>query len=328
EWEAWRKPPPQGAALCSDDEKKIWRQSETTLRMGQVREPNIPGRQNHGMMLASLPIGEWHTGWVRDGTYAIVALSRSGHYEEAKIALDFFMNAGPVGKYSSYVRGKNYRISVTRYYGSGEEESDWNQDGPNVEIDGWGLVLWAARQYVQASGDVGWLSQPTRDGTVWDVLTSGIADPLEGNLEPNGIVAADASIWEVHEAKKKHFAYTTLTAARGFCDMAALAKLSNRGSAIGKYQNLEKKVREGFLSTFQDPQGALAGSTEELGVGNYIDAAVAEAFTWNVLRDYKGNVAKQTLDLLEHMRVESGGYKRNDDGLSSYDNNEWILVDF
>src|SRR5262249_8830557 len=100
------------------------------------------------------------------------------------------------------------------------------------------------------------------------------------------------------------------------------------GSDICKYKDIEKKVSEGLRSTCQDPEGALAGSTEELGVGNYIDAAVAEAFTWNVLRDYKGNVAKQTLDLLEHMRVESGGYKRNDDGLSSYDNNEWILVDF
>lgn len=328
EFESWRKPPPEGAALCSDDEKKVWRMGEATLRMGQVREANIPGRRNHGMVLASLPIGEWHTGWVRDATYAIVAMARVGHHAEAKKALDFFMNAEPVGKYSSYVRNKSYRISVTRYFGSGEEETDFNQDGPNIEIDGWGLVLWAARQYVQMSGDTAWLSSSTRDGTVWDVLTKGIADPLEANLEPNGIVAADASIWEVHEAKKKHFAYTTLAAARGFCDMAAVAKLANKGGAVGKYQDLEKKVREGFLAAFQDPQGALAGSLEELGTGQYIDAAVAEAFSWNILRDYKSNTAKQTLDLLERMRVDSGGYKRNDDGLSSYDNNEWILVDF
>src|SRR5204862_4858376 len=66
EWDAWRKVPP-GASLdgilCSDDEKKVWRMGEATLRMGQVREKNIPGRKNNGMMLASLPIGEWHTGW-------------------------------------------------------------------------------------------------------------------------------------------------------------------------------------------------------------------------------------------------------------------------
>lgn len=329
EFEGWRKPPPAGTTLCSDDEKKVWRLGEATLRMGQVREANTPTRKNNGMILASLPIGEWHTGWVRDATYAIVALARSGHHAEAKAALDFFMNAEPVGKYTSYVRNKPYRISVTRYFGTGEEETDWNQEGPNIEIDGWGLVLWAARQYVSMSKDAAWLNSQTRDGSVWEVLTRGIADPLEGNLESNGVVAADASIWEVHEGKKKHFAYTTLAAARGFCDMAAMAQAGNKGAAtVKKYQDLEKKVREGFLAAFQDPQGALAGSLEELGQQNYIDAAVAEAFTWNILRDYKGNTAKQTLSLLERMRVDSGGYKRNDDGLSSYDNNEWILVDF
>ena len=34
EFEAWRKPP--AAALCSDDEKKLWRQVEAVLRLGQV----------------------------------------------------------------------------------------------------------------------------------------------------------------------------------------------------------------------------------------------------------------------------------------------------
>ena len=40
--------------------------------MGQVLEPVQDNRRNHGMFLAALPIGEWHTGWVRDGAYAIV----------------------------------------------------------------------------------------------------------------------------------------------------------------------------------------------------------------------------------------------------------------
>ena len=40
--------------------------------------PTRPTRKNNGMMLASLPPGEWHTGWVRDATYAIVALARIG----------------------------------------------------------------------------------------------------------------------------------------------------------------------------------------------------------------------------------------------------------
>jgi GH15 family glucan-1,4-alpha-glucosidase len=343
EWDAWRKPPPEGTALCSDDEKKLWRMGEAVLRMGQVREANTAGRKNHGMVLASLPVGEWHTGWVRDALYGVVALARIGHFEEARMALDFFVDAfemnpasvatgpgqtinGKQGKYQNYVRNKPYRISVTRYYGTGEEEADWNVDGPNVETDGWGLALWAARIYVELSGDVKWLDRPTFDGTVWDALTKGIADPIEGNLESNGIMAADSSIWEVHDAKKRHYAYTTLAAARGLCDMAGIAKKANRGEVV-KYQALAKRVREGFLSTFVDPQGALAGSLEGLSNGKYTDGAVAEAFTWNILADWKGDTAKATLSLLDKLRVESEGFKRNDDGLSSYDNNEWILVD-
>jgi GH15 family glucan-1,4-alpha-glucosidase len=333
EFEAWRKPVPAGTALCSEDEKKLWRMSEAVLRMGQVREPNIPGRKNNGMILASLPVGEWHTGWVRDAIYAIVALARIGHHEEARMALDFFMNAFEMnppgmqdGKYKSYVRNKPYRISVTRHYGNGEEESDTNQDGPNVETDGWGMVLWAARTYVEQSGDVAWLDKATFSGSTWDVLTGGIADAVEGQLESNGIMAADSSIWETHEAKKRHFAFTTLAAARGLCDMAGLAKKANKGDLV-RYQNAAKRVREGFLSSFVDPQGALAGSIEGLGNGKYTDGAVAEAFTWNILQDWTGDTAKATLSQLGKLRVDSGGYKRNDDGLSSYDNNEWILVD-
>lgn len=335
EFEAWRKPPPPDV-VCTKDEEKLWRQGEAVLRMGQVREANTATRKNHGMVLASLPVGEWHTGWVRDATYAVVALARMGHLEEAKMALDFFLNAFDMnpaglknGKYKSYVNNAPYRISVVRYYGTGEEEADWNSDGPNVETDGWGLVLWAARQYVEAAGDAGvaWLASPTFDGTVWDTLLNGIAKPIEAQLEqPTFIMGKDSSIWEVHDAKKRHYAYTTLTAARGLCDMAGIAKKGGKPD-VAKYQDLAKKVREGFNASFKDPQGALAGSLEGLTNQKYTDGAVAEAFTWNILQDWKGDTAKATLDLLNKLKVDSGGYKRNDDGLSSYDNNEWILVD-
>ena len=333
EFEAWRKPPPAGI-LCSDDEKKLWRQGESVLRMGQVREVNTATRKNHGMIIASLPVGEWHTGWVRDGTYAITALARMGHTAEAKAALDFLLNAfqinpGGKGKYRNLVNNADYRISVVRYYGTGEEEADTNQDGPNVETDGWGLVLWAARNYVEASGDTKWLDSATYSGTVWEALTKGIADPIEQNLEGVGtakIMGKDSSIWEVHDAKKRHYAYTTLAAARGLCDIAGIGKKGGKDGT--HYAALAKQVRDGFLASFVDPQGALAGSLEGLGPGGkYTDGAVAEAFTWNILQDWAGDTAKATLDLMGKLKVDSGGYKRNDDGLSSYDNNEWILVD-
>lgn len=336
EWDGWRKPPPADVALCSDDEKKLWRQSEAVLRMGQVTEPRTADRQNTGMMLASLPQGEWHSGWVRDAIYAIVALARTGHHAEAKAALDFYLNVNlvgrpgnGVGKFKQYVSNQDYRISVVRYYGTGEEEADYSgQQTPNVEIDGWGMVLWGARQYVEASGDVAWLSSVTARGdTVYDALLNGIARPLEANLESNGIAKADSSIWEVHDANKRHYAYTSLAATRGICDMAALANKMQRGADVLKYKDLAAKMRQGFLNVFVDPRGALAGSLEGLSNNKYYDGAVAEAFTWNILPDFKGETAKATLDMFGNLRVDSGGFKRNNDGLSSYDNNEWILVD-
>jgi GH15 family glucan-1,4-alpha-glucosidase len=327
DWEKWRKPPSADVALCTDNEKKLWRQSEAILRMGQVREQNTNVRRNNGMVLASLPPGEWHSAWVRDGLYAVVALARMGHFAEAKLALDFFMNAAPVGKFRSYVNNADYKISVVRYFGTGEEEADYSgQPSPNVETDGWGLFLWAVRQYVELSGDTAWLSSQTALGAkVYDVLQNNVAGAMEANVESNGIMRADSSIWEVHDDNKEHFAYTTLTAIRGFCDMGAIAKAV--GVSPSKYQAIYSKMKGAFLSGFVDAQGALGGSLEGLGTSTYYDGAVAEAFTWNVLDDPKGATAVATLDLLNKLRVDSGGFKRNNEGKSSYDNNEWILVD-
>src|SRR5262249_26845947 len=125
-------------------------------------------------------------------------------------------------------RNSDYRISLTRYYGSGEEEADYSgQPYHNVEFDDWGLFLWAARQYVDASGDVAWLSESTRKGTVYEVLRDGVAKPLEDNLEKPPlprIMSADTSIWETNSEPRAHWAFSTLMAVRGLFDFAALAR--------------------------------------------------------------------------------------------------------
>lgn len=328
ELEAWRKPIPKEVNL-SDAERRIWRQGESTLRMGQVREPETPTRRNTGMILASLPRGEWHTGWVRDGMYAIVGLARTGHHAEARAGLDFMLNATPVGKFKRYVGDVDYRISVVRYFGTGEEDADYSgQPSPNVEIDGWGMMMWAARQYVDASGDIAWLSAPTKLGpNVYQAIETGVANALERNLEDNFIAKADSSIWEVHDDNKQHFAYTTLATYRGFCDMATLALRTGKTDQATRYRELAIKVRAGFLKSFLDPQGAIGSSLESLSKMRYADGAVVEAFTWNLLDDFKGRTATATLDLLNRLRVSSGGFKRNENNKDDYDNNEWILID-
>ena len=75
----------------SESERKLFRQSESVLRMAQVREARQDNRENYGMLLATLPPGEWHTGWVRDASYSIASLSMTGHFEQARMGLEFLL---------------------------------------------------------------------------------------------------------------------------------------------------------------------------------------------------------------------------------------------
>jgi MYXO-CTERM domain-containing protein len=327
EHETWRTPPVPGLTAT---ETSVWRQAETVLRMGQIQEPyaDTPRRHNTGMILASLPPGGWHTGWVRDASYATAALARSGHFDRAKASLDFFLGAD-AGRYGSYVANQPYRVSVVRYYGDGQEESDYSgQPTRNVEIDGWGLFLWAARVYVDSSADLGWLSSTTKKGdAVYDAIRAGVAEPLAANLEQSGMVAADTSIWEVHWANRQHWAYTTATAARGLCDMATLARRAGKTDDIARYKMLAQKAQAALKTNFVDSQMSLAGSLEKLAQGaNYRDGSTVEAVTWSLV-DPGDVVASSTLSQLSFLQTPAGGYKRIQGSTDPYDTNEWILID-
>jgi hypothetical protein len=327
ELEAWRKPPPAGLDAT---ETAIWRQAETVLRMGQIREPytDNPRRHNAGMMLASLPPGGWHTGWVRDASYAITALARSGHADEARRGLEFFLDAD-AGKYPSYVHGVDYRVSTVRYYGDGEEEADYSgQPTRNIEIDGWGLFLWAARAYVDASGDTAWLDTMTKKGdTVYDAIKVGVADALAANMDPAGMAIADASIWEVHWGNRQHFLYTTAAAARGLCDMATIARRAGRTDDIEPYRTVSHAATAAIAGGYIDSNRTLAGSLERLAQGtNYHDGATVEPFTWSLI-DATDPIAKATLDGFSYLATPAGGYKRVEGSNDQYDTDEWILID-
>ncbi len=328
EVEAWRKPPVAG---LDANETAIWRQSEIVLRMAQIREPyqDSPRRKNHGMVLASLPPGGWHTGWVRDGTYALTAMARTGHVDMAKAGLQFFLDAD-AGKFPSYVNNAaGYRISTVRYFGDGEEEADYSGSPTrNIEIDGWGLYLWAARQYLDASSDFAWLTETTKKGdTVYDAMREGIAEPLAQNMESAGMAMADSSIWEVHHGNRQHFLYTTATAARGFCDMATIARRANRMADVERYRGLAEKARATIATSFIDSSRVLAGSLERLAQGNnYRDGSTVEAITWDLL-PANDPVARATLDAMSFLQTPAGGYKRLEGSNDQYDTDEWILID-
>lgn len=327
EVEAYRAPPAPGLDAT---ETKVWRQAEIVLRMGQIMEPwsDTPRRHNTGMILASLPPGAWHTGWVRDAQYAIAALARSGHGDRAKDALNFFLNAD-AGRYPSYLGNVPYRISTVRYYGDGQEEADYSgQPSRNIEIDGWGLFLWAARTYVDATGDVSWLAATTKKGdTVYDAIKNGVAEPLIANLEPSGMTIADASIWEVHWGNRQHFVYTSAATARGLCDMATLARRAGKTDDIARYKQYAQKAADALKTNFIDSQQVLAGSLERLASGaNYRDGATIEVVNWSLIAPMDA-IATATLGAMSYLQTPAGGYKRVEGSQDPYDTNEWILLD-
>ena len=157
-------------AGISAAERNVMEQGITVLKMSQVSEKEIfPFAK--GQVMASLRPGVWAICWVRDGAFAIEAMSKLGMYAEAKKALEFMLNAKPTDQYVHYIHtdGKDYGlgvpyiISLTRYFGNGREESDYTgEGGPNIEIDDLGLFLTALYHYVNESGDKAFFEKWTK----------------------------------------------------------------------------------------------------------------------------------------------------------------------
>ncbi len=314
EWAAWHKPPPTGLGVL---EAPLYQQSMAVLRMGQVSEPG----KGDGQILASLPPGMWNIAWVRDMAYAVVALARSGHTAEAKRALEFQLGAES-GKYQDYV-GHPYKISITRYFGDGVEETDSNEFGPNIEFDGFGLFLWTLDEYVRASGDEASLK------SWWTSVSTEVADTLVALQEPSGLIAPDSSIWEVHwDGQQKRFAYTTITAANGLCRAATMAEQVGDTARATTYREAGQRARDALIKELSAPDGTIAQSLEELQSGSgFLDAAAIEAVGMGLV-DPSGRAAKATLAAMKSKLVppSARGFFRNDDG-GWYDSQEWVFVD-
>lgn len=365
EWAAFQASLTVPAGL-SADEDTLFRHSAAMLRMAQVREGSsylrdvlskdgeprytrfpgakLPGTVDHrgkGAILASLPPGEWTVTWSRDTAYAIVAMATAGMKDEAKAALSFYLNAES-GRFQQWDELKPYAmppylISLVRYHGFGVEETDFNDFGPNLEFDGFGLFLWALRQYERATGDT------SVADAAWPLVSSKVGDALVALVDPaTGMVRADSSIWETHwKGRQRSFAYTTITAVRGLCDAAAIAERVGDAARATTYRNTALALRKALGTKCVDPKGALAANLEELAGGEgYRDAAVLDAIAMGLFSP-KGNVTKATLASLDDglLAPAGAGWSRNDDRTDhggkadlspwggEYDSAEWVFTD-
>ncbi|NMO19045.1 glycosyl hydrolase [Pyxidicoccus fallax] len=369
-WASFQTETVKVPAGVTADEESVVRHSAVVLRMAQVREseaflrewltrdnearrtrfkgPNgaqvtLPGTVRHagkGAVLASLPPGEWTYAWIRDGAYAAAGMATLGMRTEARDALAYYLNADS-GRFRDFneLRPYNmppYIITLTRYHGFGTEETDYNESGPNIEFDGFGLFLWALRHYERTTGDV------TLADQYWNTVTTRVADALVALIDPGtGLIRADSSIWETHwNGRQRQWAYTSLTAARGLCDAAALAERKGDTERALRYRNAGEGIRRAMAERLTDNHYVLASNLEELESGRgYFDAAVFDAFAFGLF-DPKGKIAQATFRSLD-LRLSSpagAGWQRNDDRYDhmggsdlspwggEYDSAEWVIV--
>jgi GH15 family glucan-1,4-alpha-glucosidase len=359
-------------AGASTDEEALFRQSAAMLRMAQSQEDRaflresltqdgeprytrfgaalggpkatLPGEVLHrgkGAVLASLPPGEWTVAWIRDGAYAAASMSRAGMAAEARDALEFYLGAEG-GRFQSWNELKPYsmpayQISLVRYTGFGVEETDFNDFGPNLEFDGFGLFLWSLRQYEALTKDT------TLADEHWPLISTKIGDALVALIDPaTGLVRKDSSIWETHwNGRERAYAYTSITAARGLCDAAALAERVGDAARAKAYRDAGLSIRAAIATRLTDQARGLAANAEELASGSgYWDAAVLDAIAMGLF-DPHGVLAKATLAGLDANLIApaGAGWSRNDDRTDhaggsdlspwggEYDSAEWVVTD-
>lgn len=304
-------------------ERNVIEQGIAVLKMSQVAEKEIFPLAK-GQVMASLRPGVWAICWVRDGAFAIEAMSKLGMFSEAKKGLEFMLSASPTNQYVSYRHtdgidygiGAPYIISLTRYFGNGREESDYNENGPNIEIDDLGLFLTAFYHYVHESGDVNLLRK-------WDKEIRTIGNAIIHSITEKGIIRRDSGPWE-HHLPGKEFMWASGTCARGLQLISELQKKSGM-----EYQNFENgavRLSNGILKNCLIENKYIKGNATEQSTSDhhYFDAATFELFAGGLFSNKKLFLSHMQ-EYNKHNRANGDaarGYIRfNSD--DSYENQEW-----
>jgi GH15 family glucan-1,4-alpha-glucosidase len=307
-------------------ERDVVEQSVSILKMSQVSDAEILPN-SRGQVLASLRPGLWHVAWVRDGSFAIQAMTRLGMYNEAKKALEFMLKA-PSGKYKNYVYkdgkdygpGVDYQISLTRYFGNGEEECDYNEHGPNIEYDDFGLFTTAFCDYVDRSGDIAFYMK-------WNkLMCEKVADVIIHIIESNSLIKADSGPWEHHLQMPKQYTFTSGVCARGLEMFASLQKQNNLPYA--KYAEAASRLRQGILTHMLVDKRYFKGNASDMQTTDheYFDSGAFEIFANQLIRD-KELFLSHMAGCDPYLRIKGNrpGYIRLNSS-DPYENQEWVFI--
>lgn len=303
----------------TNDERNLYEQSISILKMSQVSENEI-FEKSHGQILASLPPGIWNIAWLRDGVYSVLALNQIGRFEEAKNALSFYLNAD-AGYYKNFVWKDgidygvktNYCLTVCRYFGIGKEESDFNEFGPNIELDGFGLFLIAFTDYIIKSKDEKFLLDN------FDIISKFIAEPILTFIESNSLIRKESGPWEQH-LPGKQFAFTSIVNSIGLNQFAQLCKNYNLPD-YKKYQDASEILLNGIRKNLIYNNEMLKGfnEAESPKTNDFFDGGTFEAFSFKLIQD--------TILFQKHFNAYEKGLRINSSrGFSRLNNPDWYTI--
>ncbi|HEX3007580.1 MAG TPA: glycoside hydrolase family 15 protein [Bacteroidales bacterium] len=310
----------------TSEERNVAEQSVSILKMSQVSDAEILPN-SRGQVLASLRPGLWHVAWVRDGSFAIQAMTRLGMFTEARKALEFMLKA-PSGKYKNYIYkdgkdygpGMDYKISLTRYFGNGEEECDYNEHGPNIEYDDFGLFMITFCDYVDRSRDIAFYMK-------WNkLMCEKVADVTVHIIEANSLIKADSGPWEHHLQMPKQYTFTSGVCARGLEMFASLQK--QNGLPHGKYEEAASRLRQGILKHMLVDNRYFKGNASDMQTTDheYFDSGAFEIFANQLIRDKKLFLSHMT-ECDNYLRIKGNrpGYIRLNSN-DPYENQEWVFI--
>jgi len=307
-WDHWHRSGKVPSAIIGR-EYDLLIQSAAFIKMAQclVKGPC------HGQIVASFPPGPKNLTYVRDMAYSIVALSKMGHFPEARKTLEFMLKAKS-GKYVDFnYWGKNfgieipYQISVCRYFGNGTENSPLKSSTPYLCLDGFGLFLWATKEYVNQSTDLDFAKN------FWPIIDKGVGLPLAGALTGQGLIRAESGIWE-YPLPGRHNLFTSTAAYAGFNAAAFLAFMAEDKDRTDLYSNAAAHIRKGILHYLTDDRMRVyRGCLELTEFPAYLDGTSVECINWGISKP-EWRVSRATVDALEislRRKDGSGGFAGN-----------------
>jgi len=313
-------------ANLSVKERNVVEQSISILKMSQVPDNEI-FPNSHGQIMASLRPGLWHIAWVRDGSYAIQAMTKLGMYTEARKGLEFMLKA-PSGhlKHYMYTDGKeygprvDYQVSLTRYFGNGVEECDTNDFGPNIEYDDFGLFLCAFTDYVNCSKDSVFYKK-------WNpVMCTKVADATIHCIDTDSLIKADSGPWEHHLQMPKQYTFTSGVCARGLEQFAALQQFYHL--PYEKYKTAAETLKQGILKHMLCENNYIKGNVNDQQKTDpeYYDSGVYEIFANGLMTDkqlFLSHMAE--CDKVLRIKGNRPGYIRLNT-TDPYENQEWAFI--